>query len=105
MTESALATRLRTIITELEQQRDALDPLHSPAELSFDDTIDQLKECVDEAREYEVAYEIIVATLECKPVTISGISAVALLELGLLLRYKTDRAEDSDFDLRPPVPA
>jgi hypothetical protein len=41
-----------------------------------------------------------VANLEKFPFTLSGPAAVKLLEVGLKMRYKTDRTEDEAFDMR-----
>jgi hypothetical protein len=65
-----------------------------PAEqLSFNEEMAQIKEFIN-VGEAGPAYEVIVATLEQAPFAISGSAAAALLELGLLFRYRTDRPED-----------
>jgi hypothetical protein len=60
----------------------------------------QIFEYIDLAGEYEVAYEILMATVEAYPFLLSGKAAVCLLELGLLFGYKTERKEDDLFDRR-----
>ena len=66
---------------------------------SFSDWIDQEHEFI-EHDELGIAYESLVATLEAHPFTLSARAAVKLLEVGLLLGFKTERMEDSRFDMR-----
>ncbi|MBL9169298.1 MAG: hypothetical protein JNN07_16275 [Verrucomicrobiales bacterium] len=68
--------------------------------MTYDEAIRALREYVDEAHEYGVAYEVVVATLEKHSFGLSGRGAVRLLETGLIMGYKTERPEDSEFDLR-----
>lgn len=72
-----------------------------PPELqSFSELIKQIREYILEAGEYGLAYEVIVATLEAFPFCLSGPTVIRLLEVGLLLGYKTKRAEDVRFACR-----
>ena len=66
---------------------------------SFNDELNQILEYIS-VGEYSVAYECIVANLEKYPFTLSGPNAIKLLEVGLRMRYKTDRPEDEAFDMR-----
>jgi hypothetical protein len=60
----------------------------------------QIQEYIEVAGEYEIAYETIVASISEHPFTLSGTSAIALLEVGLMLGYKTGRTQDKIFDCR-----
>lgn len=91
--------RLLTVLQELEKQT-AIDSSYSGGGLSFVDEMQQLHEYVEVAGEYEIAYETIIATISTHPFVLSGAGAVALLEIGLLLGYKTSRKEDALFDRR-----
>ena len=89
---NAIYKRLRLVLAEMESQKHLAASF--PAEqLSFNEEMAQIKEFIN-VGEAGPAYEVIVATLEQVPFAILGSAAVALLELGLLFRYKTDRPED-----------
>ena len=60
----------------------------------------QLHEYISVAGEYGIAYESIIATLEQIPFTLSAAVAIKLLEVGLIMQYKTDRPQDKMFDMR-----
>ena len=66
----------------------------------FDEQIEQIREYIEDAGECEIAYEVLVAMIEQFPFKLSGKAAIRLLEVGLLLQFKTDRPEDSQFDTR-----
>ena len=53
-----------------------------------------------DVNEFGIAYESIVATIEYHPFTLSSRAAVGLLEVALLLGFKTEREEDKAFDRR-----
>lgn len=91
--------RLLKILKKLELQPQ-VGKTFPEGVLAYADQMVQLREFVDFADEYSVAYECIVCLLETSPFTLTGKSAVALLEIGLLLGYKTDRPEDEVFDRR-----
>jgi hypothetical protein len=91
--------RLLRVLAELEKQESVADA-YPPSVLPFADEMEQIREWVETAGEYEIAYESIVATIGAYPFVLSGAAAVSLLELGLLLGYKTDRKQDSLFDRR-----
>ena len=57
-------------------------------------------EYINYANEYGIAYEIMIGILESEPVKVSGLAAVKMLEVTLLLGYKTEKEEDRIFDLR-----
>lgn len=91
--------RLLVIIDELGRQA-AVGSAYGNSELAFHDEMKQLREYVEYAGEFGVAYESIVASIEGHPFTLSNSAAIALLELGLIMKYKTDRLEDRHFDIR-----
>jgi hypothetical protein len=93
---SGVETRLRRILDELERQADVSAAYRADA-LSFSDEMAQIREYIEVAGEYGAAYESLVATIESHPFVLSGKAAVSLLEVGLLLGYKTDRNEDKEF--------
>ena len=90
---------LSAVLAEIERQPEV--GAQFPADLqSFADQLAQLREYVDDAGEYGLAYESIVAMLESFQFRLVGAVAVKLLEVGLLLGFKTDRSEDALFDKR-----
>jgi hypothetical protein len=94
-----LEKRLLVVLAELQGQP-AVSSFYSDGELPHDALMRQLSEWIELAGEYEISYESIVATISAYPYVLSGAAAVALLEVGLLLGYKTDRKEDAPFDRR-----
>lgn len=68
-------------------------------ELSIQDTMDEVEEFVN-VDEYGLAYEIIVSLLEIYPFALSGRCCIRLLEVGLLVGYKSNDNDDRDFDMR-----
>jgi hypothetical protein len=96
MSTKSLEDRLLCILAEVERQHKALETCCSDKS----QYVRQVQEYIEVAGEYEVAYESIVALLEQGEFMLSGKAAVALLELGLELRYKTDREVDGCFDYR-----
>lgn len=90
---------LSHILNELETQSD-IGKLFPPEKLSFQKTIDRLREWIEDAGEYGIAYESIIAMLEKNPFVLSGIAAVKLLEVGLLFKFKTEDEQDKIFDSR-----
>lgn len=91
--------KLLALLNEMETQ-DNLLSYYPDDRLSFAEEMAQIKEFIDVAGEYGLAYESIVANLEQVPFILSGKAAVNLLELGLLMKFKTDREEDAIFDFR-----
>lgn len=66
----------------------------------FPHQVDQIKEFIDYAGEYALAYEYIICLLEQFPFVLTGQTAVKLLEVGLILQFKTECEEDAEFDSR-----
>jgi len=72
-----------------------------PSELlGFPEQVGQIREWIEDAGEFGIAYESIVTMLEEFPFHLSGQAAVKLLEVGLQMRFKTDQAKDTEFDGR-----
>lgn len=94
----AVETRLLRVLDEVEPQVE-VEAVYPPNLLPFGDEMKQIREFI-EFGEYGIAYESMVADIEALPFVLSGKAAVSLLELGLLLGYKTDRDEDREFDRR-----
>jgi len=97
--DNEVRSRLLSILIELERQREVASS-YSPGSLPYVDEMRQLREYIELAGEYAIAYESIVATVETHPFRLSGTAAVKLLEVALSMGYKTDRPEDASFDIR-----
>ena len=94
-----IEANLLAVLGEIRVQPDV--GKHFPADLqNYSDQIEQLREWIEDAGEFGIAYESIVSMLEAFPFKLSGPSAVKLLEIGLLLQFKTERVEDKQFDSR-----
>jgi len=98
MNERLVMRNLRHVLKELAPQTD-VGRQFPPTLLAFDETLAQIQEWLEHGED-GIAYESLVAMLEAHPFSISGPTAIKLLETGLLLGYKTDRREDSTFDRR-----
>jgi hypothetical protein len=94
-----IETRLLRLLAELEGQVGVAAAYPANA-LPFSSEMKQIREFIEVAGEYGLAYESLVAAIESHPFALSGKTAVSLLELGLLLGYKTERNEDREFDRR-----
>ena len=94
-----VTSRLLRVLAEIEGQENVASS-YTPNALPFVEEMKQIREYIEVAGEYGLAFEILVATCEVHPFVLSGKSAIALLELGLLFGYKTDREEDRMFDRR-----
>ncbi|SDC59853.1 hypothetical protein [Paraburkholderia lycopersici] len=74
---------------------------HYPANvMSYEDEIAQIREFIELAGEYGLAFEYINSALEQFPYRISGKAAVKLLEVGLLMGFKSENDKDKRFDRR-----
>ena len=67
---------------------------------SYSEQMEQIREYIEDAAEYGIAYESLVCLVEEFPFRLSGRAAVKLLETGLLMQFKTERPEDGQFDRR-----
>jgi hypothetical protein len=97
--DNIVRSRLMDVLQELQLQTD-LATRYPENRLAFQDQMEQIREYIADAGEYGIAYESIVANLEQVPFTLSAGAAVKLLEVGLIMRYKTERPEDQIFDMR-----
>ena len=97
---SMIVVRLFRVLDEMRTQRSRVVNHYPPERLSFEDEIANMDEWLGPANEFGIAYECIVASLELAPFTLSSTAAIALLEVGLLMRFKTDRECDAVFDSR-----
>jgi hypothetical protein len=93
--------RLSQVLSEMEQQSDvvashAAGSGGQPLDASFL----RIWQSIEVSGDWGLAYESIVADLETLPFRLSGKSAIALLEVGLLLQFKTSRDTDHPYDFR-----
>jgi hypothetical protein len=90
---------LAAVLAEISEQPEIGNQF--PPELqSYSKLMDQIREYIVDAGEYALAYEVLVSTLEAFPFRLSGPTAIKLLEIGLSMKYKTERKEDRQFDFR-----
>jgi hypothetical protein len=94
-----IESSLLKILKEMESQCE-LSTYYPDSMLSFEGNMEHIKEYIEVAGEYGLAYELIVVNLEQVPFILSGSAAINLLELGLIMKFKTDREEDKLYDLR-----
>lgn len=73
---------------------------YPPGGLTYDEHLAQIHEFIADAGEYSLAYEYIVGALESIPFRLTGTAAVKLLEIGLLVGFKSEREIDKRFDRR-----
>ena len=92
-------SNLLAVLSEVEAQP-AVGECRPPDTLSFSDEIKLLHEWIDYAGEAGLAYESLVCMLESEPFQLSGSAAVKLLEVGLLMKFKTERLKDEKFRIR-----
>jgi hypothetical protein len=71
-----------------------------PESLSNQEQIDELSEWLKDAGEYGLVYENVVSMLEMFPFKLSGGAAIKLLEVGLVIGFKTESELDKSFDRR-----
>lgn len=90
---------LMLIFNELTAQP-SMATYFSPEGLSYDGHMERIREYVELAGEYGLAYELIICVLEDVPFTLSARAAIKLLEVGLVMGFKTEREEDALFDRR-----
>ena len=94
-----IKANLHAVFVEMAAQPEA-GAAYPAEQASFEKHMGFLREWIEDHREYGIAYESIVAALEELPFRLSGKAAVKLLEVGLLLGFKTDRSKDKSFDVR-----
>ncbi|RQM47300.1 hypothetical protein EHZ19_14435 [Paraburkholderia bannensis] len=94
-----IEANLIVVLDEMERQ-DEIEKTYLPGELSYGDEMAQIREFIEIAGEYGLAYEYINCALERHPYKISGKAAIKLLEVGLLMGFKSGRENDKRFDRR-----
>lgn len=90
----AIAERHRRCRFRLKMDR------YLPGELSYSDEMAQIREFIEIAGEYGLAYEYINCALERHPYKIYGKIAIKLLEVRLLMGFKSGRENDKRLDRR-----
>jgi len=71
-----------------------------PEQASLSEQLENIREWIEDVGEYGIAYEALVALLEAHEFSLTGNAAIKLLEVGLIMGFKTERPEDKDFDMR-----
>jgi len=92
-------SRLHLIMLELRSQSH-LSNYFGGETLSLDEELENIREYIEDAGEYGIAYESIVSLLENAPFVLTSKAAVSLLEVGLLLGYKSDKPCDVLYNCR-----
>lgn len=89
---------LRMVLSEMKMQPEI--KLFDQVEwASYDETCKQIQEFID-VGECGLAYEYIVGHLEMFPYQLTGSCAIKLLEVGLLMGFKTEQEQDLIYDRR-----
>lgn len=98
-TTDLMKSNLLSVLAEIQNQPEV--GLNFPRDSqTYTEQIEQISEYLEYAHELGLAYESLVSMLESFPFQLSGKSSVRLLEVGLLMRFKTERPQDSLFDMR-----
>lgn len=97
-----VATRLRLLFDEMRAQEADVATMYESSSRGFDSEFDEISEYLNEAHEFGIAYEVLVCNLEFATYVLSAKASLALLEVGLLFGFKTERASDEIFDRRSP---
>ncbi|WP_175907867.1 MULTISPECIES: hypothetical protein [Burkholderia] len=90
---------LNFILGEMKAQPDVAQ-YYSPSGLTYEEHLAQIREFIADAGEYGLAYEYVVGALESIPFRLTGVAAVKLLEIGLLMGFKSEQELDKRFDRR-----
>ncbi|MGU7771832.1 hypothetical protein ACV229_16885 [Burkholderia sp. MR1-5-21] len=88
------------ILDEMKAQPEVAQ-YYPPGGLTYDEHLAQINEFNADAGEYGLAYEYVVGALESIPFRLTGAAAVKLLEIGLLMGFKSEQDLDKRFDRRP----
>lgn len=94
-----IEANLLFVLNELEGQPE-IAAYYSTTTLSYEEQMAQIREFIELAGEYGLAYEYIGGALESFPFRVSGAAAIKLLEVGLLMGFKSERDLDKRFDRR-----
>jgi hypothetical protein len=98
-THQIIEDNLLNVVNEFEDQIHLGNEVPSD-QLSLEEQIVQIREFIELAGECEIAYESIIALLELLPFKLTNTTVIKLIEVSLLMKYKTDRDEDKIFDMR-----
>ncbi|KVO51916.1 hypothetical protein [Burkholderia stagnalis] len=91
---------LNFILGEMKAQPEIAEH-YPPDGLTYEEHLAQIHEFIADAGEYGLAYEYVVGALESMPFRLTGAAAVKLLEIGLLMGFKSEEELDRRFDRRP----
>ncbi len=91
-------SNLQTVFEEMRVQNE-LSVYYPSNVLPFDKQMVQLDEYINDYDEFGIAYELIICNLEHYPFILKGTTVVKLVEVALLMGYKTDREEDEIFTI------
>ncbi|SDJ54726.1 hypothetical protein [Pseudomonas abietaniphila] len=97
---NVLESNLQMIFNEIKCQGQ-IGASFPPEMLSFDEQMEQMSEWLFDVGELELFYENLILLLDKYDFRISGSAAIRLLEVGLLMRFKTTLDEDLMFNFRP----
>lgn len=95
-TQDDIETRLLKVCGEISAQTEIGKKFPSEM-MSFSEQMDHIREYI-RVGESGIAYECMVSLLESFDFHLTGSTAVTLLEVGLILGFKTSRPEDRRFD-------
>ncbi|VVE72772.1 hypothetical protein PCA31118_04309 [Pandoraea captiosa] len=87
--DAQMKQNLMLILNEMADQPDVAR-YFPPTMLPYTELMAQIREFVELAGEYSLAYEYIVGALETSPFRVSGEAAIKLLEVGLLMGAKSE---------------
>jgi hypothetical protein len=94
-----IESNLMLVLEEMEGQPE-VGRSYPPDLMPYEEEMAQIREFIDLAGEYGLAFEYINGALERFPYRISGKAAIKLLEVGLLMGFKSEGDEDKRFDRR-----
>lgn len=94
-----IESNLLAVLAEIQDQED-VGKTFPPDRMSFLENKEFVRELLEVAGENGIAYESLVGMLELHPFKISGPIAIKLLEVALLMGYKSELPEDAVFDRR-----
>ncbi|WP_354678907.1 hypothetical protein [Cupriavidus plantarum] len=97
--DDLIEANLLFVLKELEDQPE-IAAYYPATTLSYEDQMAQIHEFIELAGEYGLAYEYIGGALESFPFRLSGTAAIKLLEVGLLMGFKSELESDNRFDRR-----
>ena len=94
-----ISSNLLCVLDEIRTQPE-LAKTFPPDQLSYEESVEQMRAFIEDAGEFGIAYETMVMILADYPFRLSSPTAIRLLEVGLLMKFKTELPEDAVFDSR-----